>query len=145
MSRPSLTTPKRSAEKEPQSLSARLKKLSREYGWTAVGVYLGLSVLDFPFCFLLVRVVGTEKIGQIEHFIVSNAKKLIPEAVKDRWHEYKKALKSAEKEHLGNDEISERVEMAGWGVEEAEARNKAEASRFYPCWYSQEGSAYASQ
>lgn len=50
---------------ENLSLSARLKKLSREYGWAAVGVYLGLSVLDFPFCFLLVRVVGTEKIGQI--------------------------------------------------------------------------------
>lgn len=49
--------------KEPSGLSARLKKLSREYGWAAVGVYLGLSVLDFPFCFLLVRIVGTDKIG----------------------------------------------------------------------------------
>lgn len=46
------------------SLGARLKKLSKEYGWSAVGVYLGLSVLDFPFCFLLVRIVGTETIGQ---------------------------------------------------------------------------------
>lgn len=45
-------------------MSARLKKLSREYGWTALGVYFGLSVLDFPFCFLLVRTVGTEKIGE---------------------------------------------------------------------------------
>lgn len=52
-----------SSAKEPSGLSARLKKLSREYGWAAVGVYLGLSVLDFPFCFLLVRVVGTDKIG----------------------------------------------------------------------------------
>jgi len=50
-------------EAEPQSLSARLRKLSREYGWAAVGVYLGLSVLDFPFCFLLVRTVGTDRIG----------------------------------------------------------------------------------
>jgi hypothetical protein len=39
------------------------KKLSREYGWTTVGVYFTLSVLDFPFFFLLVRVVGTDKIG----------------------------------------------------------------------------------
>ncbi len=53
------------APAESLSLSARLKKLSREYGWTAVGVYLSLSVLDFPFCFLLVRVVGTEKIGEL--------------------------------------------------------------------------------
>ena len=51
------------APTESLSLSARLKKLSREYGWTAVGIYLALSVLDFPFCFLLVRTVGTEKIG----------------------------------------------------------------------------------
>lgn len=55
--------PSKSNTQEAQGLSARLKKLSREYGWAAVGVYLGLSVLDFPFCFLLVRVVGTERIG----------------------------------------------------------------------------------
>lgn len=48
---------------ERLSLGARLKKLSKEYGWSAVGVYLGLSVLDFPFCFLLVRIVGTDTIG----------------------------------------------------------------------------------
>lgn len=48
---------------ESLSLSARLRKLSREYGWSAVGVYLGLSVLDFPFCFLLVKWAGTERIG----------------------------------------------------------------------------------
>lgn len=54
----------KAAGEESLSLSARLKKLSREYGWTAVGVYLALSVLDFPFCFLLVRTVGTEKIGE---------------------------------------------------------------------------------
>lgn len=52
------------AAKESLSLSQRLKKLSREYGWSAVGVYLALSVLDFPFCFLLVRIVGTDRIGE---------------------------------------------------------------------------------
>lgn len=50
---------------EPEGLSARLKKLTKEYGWVTVGVYLGLSVLDFPFCFLFVRMVGPEKIGKI--------------------------------------------------------------------------------
>ncbi|KAI0134475.1 hypothetical protein BJ170DRAFT_201832 [Xylariales sp. AK1849] len=114
--------------KEPQGLSARLKKLSREYGWSAVGVYLGLSVLDFPFCFLFVRVVGAEKIGEFEHFVVSNVKKAIPQNMQDKWHEYWEALKGIEKEELGNDEISEHVEMAGWGVEEAQARHTAEAS-----------------
>lgn len=56
--------PSKSNTQAPQGLSARLKKLSREYGWAAVGVYLSLSVLDFPFCFLLVRVVGTDRIGE---------------------------------------------------------------------------------
>lgn len=113
---------------EPQGLSARLKKLSREYGWTAVGVYLALSVLDFPFCFLLVRIVGTDRIGEIEHWIVSNVKKIIPQSVQERWAAYRNALKENEQETFGNNSISEHAEMAGWGVEEAQARNRAEAS-----------------
>lgn len=53
------------------SLSQRLKQLSKEYGWTAVGVYLALSALDFPFCFLAVRLLGTDRIGRWEHAIIS--------------------------------------------------------------------------
>ena len=53
-----------------QSLSARFKELSRRYGYAAVGVYLGLSVIDFPFCFLAVRMVGPERVGEVEHAIV---------------------------------------------------------------------------
>lgn len=49
---------------EPLSLSGRLKKLGREYGWSAFGVYMALSVLDFPFCFLLVKWAGTDRIGK---------------------------------------------------------------------------------
>lgn len=60
----SSSTDAKSPPAESLSLSQRLKKLSREYGWAAVGVYLSLSILDFPFCFLLVRVVGTDRIGQ---------------------------------------------------------------------------------
>ncbi len=52
-----------SAAAESLTLGARLKRLFREYGWTATGVYFALSLLDFPFCFLLVRNVGTERIG----------------------------------------------------------------------------------
>jgi hypothetical protein len=59
----SSTADSKSVPTESLSLSQRLKKLSREYGWAAVGVYLSLSVLDFPFCFLLVRIVGTDRIG----------------------------------------------------------------------------------
>lgn len=54
------------------SLSGRFKELSRRYGWAAVGVYFFLSALDFPFCFLAVRLLGTERIARAEHFVVEN-------------------------------------------------------------------------
>ncbi|KAI1207373.1 uncharacterized protein F4807DRAFT_435555 [Annulohypoxylon truncatum] len=122
------SAPKNSTAEEPQGITAKLKKLSREYGWAALGVYLGLTVLDFPFCFLLVRSVGTEKIGEIEHYVVSNVSKLIPQSVRNWWKEYREALRTAKKEQLGDGETSEHDEVADWGVEEAEKRHKAEAS-----------------
>ncbi|CAL5874164.1 uncharacterized protein PFLUO_LOCUS8452 [Penicillium psychrofluorescens] len=64
------TGPKSQTEQEPTSLSARLKKLSREYGWSALGVYLGLSALDFPFCFAAVRLLGVDRIGHYEHVAI---------------------------------------------------------------------------
>ncbi|PHH85224.1 hypothetical protein CDD83_736 [Cordyceps sp. RAO-2017] len=113
---------------EKLSLGARLKKLSKEYGWSAVGVYLGLSVLDFPFCFLLVRIVGTETIGKIEHYVVSAIKRIVPESVRNSWHEYWSSVRKAETQQLGNGDIGDKVEMAGWGVKEAQERNEEEAS-----------------
>lgn len=52
------------AEADPTTLSGRLKKLIREYGWSVLGVYLFLSAADFPFCYLLVRYLGTDRIGK---------------------------------------------------------------------------------
>ncbi|TGJ87052.1 hypothetical protein E0Z10_g1780 [Xylaria hypoxylon] len=123
--RDSKPDPSKPNAQEPQGLSARLKKLSREYGWAAVGVYLSLSVLDFPFCFLLVRVVGTDRIGELEHWLVSNISKAIPDSLINRWNEYRSALKEARQGQSNGDE---QVEVAGWGVEQAEQRNKSEAS-----------------
>lgn len=60
-----------STKAQAQSLSQRLKTLSREYGWSALGVYLLLSALDFPFCFATVRLVGVERIGHLEHAIIN--------------------------------------------------------------------------
>ncbi|KAL9586756.1 MAG: hypothetical protein Q9212_000703 [Teloschistes hypoglaucus] len=59
------------------SLSQRLRKLSREYGWSALGVYFLLSALDFPFCFLAVRWLGTDTIGRWESAIVDGFWKLV--------------------------------------------------------------------
>ncbi|KAI0471316.1 hypothetical protein F4859DRAFT_515535 [Xylaria cf. heliscus] len=123
--RDSKPDPSKANTQAPLSLSARLKKLSREYGWAAVGVYLGLSVLDFPFCFLLVRIVGTERIGELEHWLVSHIAKLIPDSIRNRWNEYRAALKEARQGQSGD---GEQVEITGWGVEEAEQRNNTEAS-----------------
>jgi hypothetical protein len=44
-----------------------MRKLSREYGYSALGVYLLLSALDFPLCFVTVRTLGTDTIGRWEH------------------------------------------------------------------------------
>ncbi|EUC44961.1 hypothetical protein COCMIDRAFT_5811 [Bipolaris oryzae ATCC 44560] len=62
-------TPHLGSPEPASSLSQRLKKLSREYGWTALAVYLGLSLLDFPLCFLAVRLLGTDRIGHYEHVL----------------------------------------------------------------------------
>ncbi|KAI1816238.1 hypothetical protein GGS20DRAFT_583617 [Poronia punctata] len=117
-------------EQESLGFSARMKKLSREYGWSAVGVYFALSVLDFPFCFLLVRVVGTDRIGAFEEFVVSNAKKVIPQSVRDKYNHYRNrgAGAGAGAGAEDHDEQQTAPVPAGWGVEEAEIRNKSEAS-----------------
>lgn len=47
-----------------------MRKLSREYGWTVVGVYGLLSVLDFPLCYLAVKLLGTDRIGRYEHAVI---------------------------------------------------------------------------
>ncbi|KAG5928561.1 hypothetical protein E4U42_000431 [Claviceps africana] len=101
---------------ENLSLSQKLKRLSKEYGWSAVGVYLALSVLDFPFC-------------KVEHYVVSSVSQFIPQIIRQTWHEYWHS-KNTEVETLGNDEISDKAEMAGWGVAEAQQHHKEEASTY---------------
>ena len=68
-------------------------------------------------------------IGEWEHKVIESVKSVIPESVSSTWHEWTKSMKKAEHEIIGTDDISEGVEMAGWGVEEAEKQNKAEASK----------------
>lgn len=70
-------TPHLGSPEPAPSLSQRLKTLSKQYGWLAVGVYFGLSALDFPFCYLAVRMLGTERVGHYEHVVVESIKSLI--------------------------------------------------------------------
>ncbi|KAF2809273.1 uncharacterized protein BDZ99DRAFT_357808, partial [Mytilinidion resinicola] len=60
-------TPQLGSPEPSLSLSQRMRKLSREYGWTVVGVYGLLTVLDFPFCYMAVKLLGTDRIGRYEH------------------------------------------------------------------------------
>lgn len=72
-------------------------------------------------------------------------KKVIPESVQQKWHEYRSAMKTAEKEELGDNHVSEDVEKVGWGVEKAQESYRADASKstrspnpvqpcfFFPC------------
>lgn len=62
-------TPHLGSPEPAQSLSQKLKALSKEYGWAALGVYLALSALDFPICFLAVRLLGTDRIGHYEEVV----------------------------------------------------------------------------
>ncbi|TAQ84702.1 hypothetical protein B7494_g6976 [Chlorociboria aeruginascens] len=91
------------AKEESQGLGARMRKLSREY-------------------------LGTDRIGKWEHIIVSNVKKVIPDSVKQTWNEWRASMKQAEIKETGHTKVNEHVEMVGWGVEEAEEKNKKDAS-----------------
>lgn len=112
---------KTSAEEElgsnaPQSLSERMKAMSRKYGWIVVGIYLGLSVLDFPFCFLAVRWFGTERIANLEHAIIdgfwSQVEKFAPSLKEKR--EAKEAIAAAEEAaREGSDAVMKEAKKEG--------------------------------
>ncbi|RDW59384.1 uncharacterized protein DSM5745_11079 [Aspergillus mulundensis] len=80
------------------SLSQRLKTLSREYGWSALWIYLFLSALDFPFCFAAVKLLGADKIGHYEHVIVESFKGAVNRVWPGAFDESKDESKDAEAE-----------------------------------------------
>ncbi|KAF3911516.1 hypothetical protein ABW20_dc0108206 [Dactylellina cionopaga] len=92
------TTPVNANGNGHLTLGQRMRQLSKEYGMSAVGVYFLLSVLDFPFCFLFVQMVGTEKIARYEHIIVDGFWKIMPEAIAQF---RPKAIKEAKAEAQG--------------------------------------------
>lgn len=107
-----------SQAKEGNSLSQRLRKLSREYGWAAVGVYMALSALDFPFCFVAVRLLGVERIGHFEHVVIESVK----ETFKTVWPQAASPSMSE----------SEDGEAGQGSLVRAEERNQEEASKSPP-------------
>lgn len=57
------TIPPRTAPKKKQGIAALMK----EYGYPALAVYLGLSAVDLPICYLLVHSMGQETIETYEN------------------------------------------------------------------------------
>lgn len=94
----SQSEPKDLDPSEPRkSYSQRFKDLSRKYGWAALGTYIGLTILDYPFFFLAVRAMGTERIGQYEHTVVEWFKATMPfEIPKIKWPWQKQEMEGDE-------------------------------------------------
>lgn len=105
------------------SLSERMRKLSREYGWSAVGVYFALSALDFPFCFLAVRWLGTDRIAHWEHVIIEGFWKVTEMVMPNARQAKDAAVQTAEEVGVVSDPMA-REGGAGWGVEEAQKLSK---------------------
>jgi hypothetical protein len=81
-------------------------------------VYLFLSALDFPFCFLAVQTLGTDRIAHWEHMVIQWFWKVVPWPFPVR----------GQTEGSGSPERLE-AKSVGWGVEDAEkANSSAEAS-----------------
>jgi hypothetical protein len=122
-------TPHLGSPEPAPSLSQRLRKLSREYGWSALGVYLTLSALDFPFCFMAVRLLGTERIGRWEHVVISAFWDVVripfPDFVEDR-QAAQASQRAADTVATPTDIApSDREGSVGWssGVAQAQADN----------------------
>lgn len=65
-------------------------------------------------------------LAEVEHVVVSNVQKVIPEQVKTKWHEWRHG-----KETVHKDAVIE-GETAGWGVREADERTAQEGASKYP-------------
>ncbi|KAI9369997.1 hypothetical protein BJX61DRAFT_116969 [Aspergillus egyptiacus] len=99
------------------SLSQRLKTLSREYGWSALWIYLFLSALDFPFCFAAVRLLGVDKIGHYEHVVVESVKGAVEKVwpglfAKSEKEQEKEEAAAAEKKKKAGEEASLWTQLA---------------------------------
>ncbi len=64
-------------------------------------------------------------LGEWEHIVISYIKQVIPPSIQETWHNWRSSMKKVEGQSEGGD-------AAGWGVEEADARNKKEASTLSP-------------
>ena len=55
-----------------------MKDLAQKYGWTATGVYLALSAIDLPLCYLAVHGLGQERFVDYEMWIREKLGRPVP-------------------------------------------------------------------
>ena len=116
-------SPKPGSPTDPnRSFSQRFKDLTRKYGWAALGTYFALSILDYPFFFLAVRSVGTDRIGQYEHAVSEWIKATVPfEIPTIQWPWQKQGAESEGSENQKEGEASQKKDL--------ESEKKTEASK----------------
>ena len=69
-------------------------------------------------------------LGKIEHAVVSTVSSIIPDSIREKWRDSWKSVKKTESDALGNENVSDTVEMVSWGVERAQEQHNEEASKY---------------
>ena len=67
------------ADPRAQTLSARLKRLIKEYGWHALGVYIILSAVDFTVAFGLINFIGAAHVARFTAIAKAYAADYVPD------------------------------------------------------------------
>lgn len=91
---------------KPQQQSTGIRLLISKYGYSAIGIYFGLSVIDMGITFLMVHSLGQDKILELEH------------GVKDYFgwstEESKTASSPSEGRIHNNEKVAESKENNSW-------------------------------
>ena len=105
---------------EPTSAYGRFKRLSKKYGWWAVGVYLALTVVDFSLTLGVVHSVGAERIEPVVHSLMHQYRVIRygeEEAVK---------LDKEAREKEADDKAKEKVALEAMTPEERKKRSTSQ-------------------
>ncbi len=66
---------------------------------------------------------------------MSTVSQFIPESIRQKWRDYWQSVKKTEADTLGNGDVSETVEMMGWGVEKAQENHDEAASKYRSAFF----------
>lgn len=93
-------TPRPQGRKKPKSL----KHLMKEYGYAGLGVYLALSFVDLPLCYVLVHSMGQEQIEYYENKAKQTFGYGMSDVDLDKKHEINRIHEKAEQDHAGSEQ-----------------------------------------